>query len=100
MIVLGFAGLVGVMGFVAWVVFHDPWVRSHGDPAGSNAAHHVEQVQRRRRLVTRQALDRLSAARDRCDAVERSDYLREASAQRAGCVVTPSLNSFSPLQRS
>ena len=98
--ILGLLGLMGVTGFVSWVVFHEPWVRSHGDPAGPNAQHHAEELRGRRRLTTRRALDRLRDARDRLDAVARSEYFREANAQGTGRVVNPGIDRFSHLQHS
>jgi hypothetical protein len=99
-VIAGLLGLVGVTGFVSWVVFHEPWVRSHGDPAGPNAQHHAEELRGRRRLATRRALNRLRDARDAVDAVARSDYFREANAQSIGRVMNPGIDRFSHLQRS
>jgi hypothetical protein len=100
MIVAGLLGLVSTMGFVSWVTFRDPWVRSHGDPVGPNAQRHAEHLRGRRRLATRRALDRLRDTRDRSDAVASSDYFREANAQGAGHTVNPGIDCFSHLQRS
>lgn len=98
--IVGLFGLVGVTGFVSWVVFREPWVRSHGDPAGPNARHHAEDLRGRRRLVTLRALDRIRDARDAVDAVARSDYFREANVQGVGRVVNPGIDRFSHLQQS
>jgi hypothetical protein len=96
-VIVGLLGLVGVTGFVSWVVFHEPWVRSHGDPAGPNAQHYAEELRGRRRLVTRRVLNRLRDAHDAGDAVARSDYFREANAQGAASAVNPRIDRFSHL---
>jgi hypothetical protein len=96
-IAVGVLGLMSVLSFVTWVVFHEPWVRSHGDPAGPNAQHHAEHLRGQRRLVTCRALDRLRDARDGSDAVASSDYFREANAQLH--IVNPGIDCFRHLQR-
>ena len=77
MIAVGVLGLVSVVGFVAWVVLRDPWIRSRGAPthphAEQYAEQHAEELRSRRRLVTRRALDRLRDARNALDAVALSD---------------------------
>jgi len=72
MMAVGLVGFMSVMGFVSWVVFREPWVRSRGDPEGPNARHHAEELRARRRLVTRRALDRLRDTRDAFEAVSRA----------------------------
>lgn len=81
MMAIGLVGFMSVMGFVSWVMFREPWVRSHGDPGGPNAQAHAEEVRQQRRFVTRRALDRLRDARDGLEAVARADargsYVRQ-----------------------
>jgi len=72
-IAVGLIGVVSVVGFVAWVVFRDPWVRNRGDVASPHALQHAEELRSRRRLMTRRALDRLRDARNALDAVALSD---------------------------
>ena len=99
MIVVGFLGLMSVVTFVAWVVFHEPWVRSHGDPAGPNARHHADQLRERRQVVTHRALARLRDTRDASDAGASSDYFRDAIAAGACRTVSPGVDHLTHLQR-
>jgi hypothetical protein len=73
MIAIGLFGVVALLGFVAWVVFREPWLAGRGDPAGPHAQHRAEQLRTQQRSATLRALARLRDERDASDGLARAD---------------------------